>query len=221
MAGELLVILPVRGRPASLTRFTGAFAATARCADLLVVMDAGDRSYDGIEPGVSVRVQPRRPTGPKVNAAAMDHLDYRALMFMGDDNLCVTPGWDEIMLAALDEMGGTGICYPDDLSEHADLPCSAMLSRDIVLALGWMCEPSLAHFFMDNIWRDIGRGAGCLRRCGGAVIEHRHPNYGKAPRDELYLSAMHLYWRHDKAAYAIWQAERMEQDIATVRALRA
>lgn len=218
---DLLVIVPVRGRPASLARFTEAFRATARTADLLVVFDVDDRSYDGAETDALVRVLPRRPTGPKVNAAAADHLDYRALMFMGDDNVCVTPGWDDIMLTALGGMGGTGILWPDDLSEHADLPCSAMISCDIVSALGWMCLPGAAHFFVDNVWADLGRGAGCLMRCGGAVIEHRHPNYGKAPRDQLYQDAMRLYWRHDKAAYAAWKTGQMQADIETVRALRA
>jgi hypothetical protein len=220
--GELLVILPVRGRPASLPRFTEAFGATARTADLLVVMDADDRSYDGLDVDASVRVAPRKPTGPKVNAAAADHAPgYRAVMFAGDDNVCVTPGWDEILLAALDGMGGTGVVWADDLSGHRDLPCSAMLSSDIVLALGWMCLPGTAHFFVDNAWRDLGAGAGCLKRCDDAVIEHRHPDYGKAPRDELYVTARHLYWRHDKAAYAMWKTERMCHDVATVRALRA
>ena len=184
-------------------------------------MDHDDRSYDLGEVDASVRVQRRMPTAAKVNAAAADHLDYRALMFMGDDNVCVTPGWDDILLTALDGMGGTGICYPNDLSEHTDLPCSALLSSDIIAALGWMCLPQVAHFFVDNAWRDLGEGAGRLARCDTAVIEHLHPIWGKAPSDELYEDAMRRYWRHDKAAYAAWKTERMCQDVATVGALLA
>lgn len=220
MPADLLVVLPTRSRPANVARCAEAFRATAKNADMLVITDHDDRSYDGLDFGVSRRTQPRKPTAAKVNAAVMDHLGYRAIMFMGDDNVCVTPGWDEIMLAALDDMGGTGICYPNDLSGHAELPCSAMLSSNIVRALGWMCLPAVAHFFCDNAWQQIGLGTGSLRRCEDAVIDHLHPIWGKAPADALYSDTMRLYWRHDKAAYAMWQREQMAADVAKVAALR-
>lgn len=219
---DLLVIVPVRGRPANAVRLSEAFAATAKTADLLLVTDDDDRSYDGLDLAITPLwlPLPRQPTGPKVNAAAVPYAKrYRALMFMGDDNVPVTPGWDEQMLAVLDAMG-TGICYPNDLSPHADLPCSAMVSAGIVTALGWMCEPSLSHFFVDNVWGELGRQPGCLHRCDDVIIDHRHPIWGKAPPDQLYTDAMRLYWAHDEAAYAAWRAQRMAADVATVAALR-
>lgn len=224
---DLLVILPVRRRPHNLPRFLGAFRRTAKTADLLIVMDSDDRSYDGKltrlgvggEGRIHAVVQERMMTSPKVNRVALQHTGaYRALMFMGDDNVPRTPGWDLLMLQALDEMGGTGILYARDLARD-DLPCSALISAGIVAALGWMALPAVSHFFMDNAWRDLGTRAGCLRYLPDVVIEHLHPAWGKAPTDALYDGARREYWDADEKAYATWRERQMEADVAKVRGL--
>jgi hypothetical protein len=219
---DLLVLLPVRGRPANLARFREAFAATAtRGTDLLVIMDADDDSYNGqLGPGsdVTAMICDRMPTGPKVNAAAAKHAgSYSALMFMGDDNVPVTPGWDALLLEAC---AHSGMAFANDLSGHAGLlPCSAMMTSDIVQALGWMALPSVSHFFMDNVWLELGQRAGCLTYLPGVVIDHRHPVWGKAASDELYDTARPLYWEHDEAAFSAWKAGQMAADVETVKGL--
>jgi len=221
MTGGLLVIVPVRGRPASAPRFAEAFGATAREADLLMVLDDDDGSYDGMFPGLGVRAvtYPRMPTAPKINRAAAGHgAGYGAVMFMGDDNLPRTPGWDQAMMAALAEMGGTGIVYCNDLLRN-DLPCSALISADIIAALGWMALPVVSHFYIDNAWADLGGGVGRLKYLPGVVIEHLHPCAAKAPYDGLYSEARELYWDADEKAYHAWREHRMEADVAVVAAL--
>ena len=221
MTGGLLVIVPVRGRPASAPRFAEAFGATAREADLLMVLDDDDGSYDGMLPGLGVRAvtYPRMPTAPKINRAAADHgAGYGAVMFMGDDNMPRTPGWDQVMMAALEGHGGTGIVYANDLLRN-DLPCSALISADIIAALGWMALPVVSHFYIDNAWADLASSTGCLTYLPGVIIEHLHPCAGKAPYEGLYSEARELYWDADEAAYHQWRAQQMEADVAKVRAL--
>ena len=149
---DLLVILPVRGRPDSARRFMKAFRETATAAtDVALITDEDDTSSSGLSAELDVMGMTlvRVPTAQKINKAAEACAgSYEALMFMGDDNVPLTPGWDGFLLDAL---GGCGMAFANDLSPHAGLlPCSVMMSSAIVRALGWMALPGCSHFFIDN-----------------------------------------------------------------------
>jgi hypothetical protein len=164
---------------------------------------------------------PRRTlTGWTNSIAATYAADCRALASFGDDHVPRTEGWDTGMLAALDDMGGTGIAYPDD-RRRSDIPEAAVISSDIVAALGWMCEPSLRHFYVDNVWADLGRGADCLAYVPGVVVEHVHylTRPDLASRDATYAEA-EARGEQDRQAYTIWRETRMEDDVETVHAAR-
>lgn len=144
---------------------------------------------------------------------------YRALASFGDDHLCRTPGWDALLLAAIDDMGGTGIAYGDDLIMGADLPTAPVVSSDIVGALGWMLEPSLAHMCVDMVLHTIGSRAGCLAYVPGVVTEHMHWGRSKSRFDAVYAAAEAVK-EADRERYAVWLRDRMAGDVAAVRALR-
>ena len=153
--------------------------------------------------------------------AAVWHSHYRALASLSDDHVLRTPGWDKILLDAIDAMDGTGIAYGDDQIMRERLPTAVVISSNIAAALGWMCEPSLAHFCVDNVWKDLGQGAGCLAYVPEVVIEHLHWINGRAPMDATYEEGgIYSPDCADARAYAQWRAERMETDVSTVRALR-
>jgi len=135
---------------------------------------------------------------------------------MGDDMVPVTDGWDEKLIDANEQIGG-GITYPDD-RRRKDIPELFILDRRITDALGWMCQPSLGHWFVDSVWRDIGQALGRLVYCGYVTVEHRHPNVpgsGAAP-DATYSQAAEGF-AGDLAAYQKWRLKQMRADIETVR----
>jgi hypothetical protein len=74
-------------------------------------------------------------------------------------------------MRAIAETGGTGLSYPWD-GIREDIPEAVVLSGDTVQALGWFCLPGLSHWFVDNVWADLGRGAGCLRHLHAIKVEH-------------------------------------------------
>jgi hypothetical protein len=154
--------------------------------------------------------------------AAVNAGEYRAFASLGDDHVPRTQGWDGLLLDALCDLNdsGTGIAYGDDLHQGQRLPTAPVVSADIVEALGWMCEPSLAHMYVDNVWRDLGRGAGCLAYVPGVVVEHCHPDAGKASPDGTYAESRSAETA-DREAYGRWQRERMADDAAAVKALLA
>ena len=192
---------------------------------MLVITDADDTSYDGVTwpPGVRACVQERLPVLPKVNRQAMNAVArHKALFFVGDDCVFRTLGWDEIMLRELDAMGGTGILYPDD-KRRTDIPEHYFVSADIIGALGWFSwpDPAMNMYYIDNIWADIGRRAGCLKLVPEAVIEHRHYSVCEdVPYDEIYQSG-EAWGPGDAQAYQAWRRDRMTADVTTVKALLA
>jgi hypothetical protein len=227
---DLLVIVPSRGRPERLRAMIEACLSLSEAdTDIAVGIDDDDPATEAYEaflrafpPGyVFYTKAGRRTLGAWTNRIAAANIDqYRAFASLGDDHLPRTPGWDGLLLEAIDKLNdtGSGIAYGDDLHQGAALPTAPVISSDIVEALGWMCEPSLAHMYLDNAWRDLGRAADCLAYVPGVVIEHLHPDAGKAVTDGTY-AASRTGEEADRQAYERWRAERMAADVAKVCAV--
>jgi hypothetical protein len=228
MPRDLLVIVPSRGRPGNVARLIRAIARTATAqTDLIFGFDDDDPSLRqniavttawSDQMPVGVETGPRKSLGGWTNQIALTAAgDYRALASFGDDHVPQTCGWDKLLLAAIDGMGGVGIAYPDD-GIRDDVGEAWVMSSAIVRALGWMCEPSLQHWWVDEVITVIGREAGCLTYLPDVMVRHNHPAAGRGQFDATYWEAFEGVSR-DKKAYETWRAQRMAADIATVRAL--
>lgn len=228
---DLLVIVPSRGRPAAVRELRQAMKATARAqTDLLVAFDDDDPCAGAYEkqrraargnPRVLWAHGPRAGLAEWTNRLAAVHAgSYRALASLGDDHRPRTVGWDEKLLAALDDTGGTGVAYGDDLLMGERLPTAAVVSSDIVAALGWMCEPSLRHYCVDNVWHVLGASAGCLHYLPDVVIEHLHPLRTGRPPDATYRAAgAHMGADHEAFQWWLATKARAGADIAVVKGL--
>lgn len=197
----------------------------AGAGELLFIFDdddpvLSDQVLAAKECGWRYEVQERLITVPKVNLAAARHVDdYPVLMFLGDDHVPATAGWDGDIVTAIGSLGGTGYAYPWGLG-RTDTPEVCAITADVIKALGWFGLPSLQHFYVDNVWADIGNGAGCLAFLPGTILEHMHWTFGKGPRDHINDLAISCTAR-DEQAYNEWRATQMAADVATVRSLRA
>jgi hypothetical protein len=220
---DLLVIVPSRGRPANVERLVRACAMTCR-ADTLVYFgfDADDSDVDDnvrASDGALYDTGPRDTLTGWTNKIAREHgCDMPYLASIGDDMVPATDGWDEQLLAVLEE-NGPGFAYPNDL-RRTDIPEAVVISRPIVDALGWMSPPFVTHWYQDNVWADLGRAAGCLHYLPGVIVDHRHPNVTGEPADATYYDAARKF-AADLAAYQRWRLKGMAADVARVRAARA
>ena len=213
----LAVIVPSMNRPAQLARLAGSFRDTVAGidgTDLVVVLDQPYRHLytESIPWWVHVYAHPAaeaQPTTVKVNWAARKLMDgYRYLMFCGDDHTCGTPGWNNILLGAVEAMGGTGIVYPKT-ERLPDLPEVWVESSDLVRALGWLALPVVRHYFIDNGAKDIGQAIGRYAYVPEAVLPHHHWSMPagmepRAERDECYDRAV-SWFPADKLAYWLWR----------------
>lgn len=227
---DLLIITPSRGRPASVRRLAEAVLETCTAqTDLIFAFDSDDPVLSEAVAEADVLTAAgrggwlkgeRRTMGAWTNRVALDPPgEYRALASLGDDHVPRTHGWDAMLLDSIESLGGSGIAYGDDLLQQS-LPTAAVVTADIVDALGWMCLPTAGHFCVDNTWLDLGEGAGCLAHRLDVIIEHCHPLAGKAEQDATYADAGGFSTSHpDWLAYQEWRETRMAADVATVKGL--
>ena len=228
---DLVVVVPSRGRPASVRGLAEVFRQTCTAGTLIcLAIDADDPCREqyhaaaGEFPGVFSGVVEQPAGGTMVTAlnlaAGTVAPTHFAVGFMGDDHCPRTHGWDSAYLVALRDLG-TGIVYGDDLIQRERLPTQCAMTAGIVLALGWMAPPTLRHLAVDDWWLALGRAAGCIRYLPEVVVEHRHPVAGTAVVDEGYLRVNDpQMYRHDLAEFRRLAAGELLVAAAKVNRLR-
>jgi hypothetical protein len=138
---------------------------------------------------IIVEIGSRSKIGPIINVQANKYKNvYKYLGFIGDDHRFRTPNWDQTMISGIEEHGGIGICYGDDLLQGVRLATQWFMSSNIVDAFGYMIPTSLIHMYLDNSVMVMGNGLGSLLYFSNVVIEHMHYSRGKSEKDEIYTS---------------------------------
>jgi hypothetical protein len=213
---DLAILTPTRGRPVEFARMVAAVNATA-VGDVAIyaARDYDDQTdylpeLDRATPNVLTMIGDRRSLSGWTNLMAKTAIidgQARYLASFGDDHVPRTPGWDLKLIAAIKDMGGTGIAYGNDLLQGQALPTAWVMSVDIVQALGWMMLPACEHLFVDNAILAIGRTAGCIAYRPDVVIEHLHPAAGKAQFDDSYrASNSAARMSADQRAFEQWKS---------------
>lgn len=223
---DLLVITPTRGRLASVTRLADALKRTCTADTSLVLgMDLDDDSYAGADlpaifgSGTGIEIGQRKSCAAWSNLLAERYgKGFRYLASLGDDHLPETPGWDSLLIRTIERAGGTGIAYGNDLLQGWKLPTAPLMSADIVHALGWMFLPASSRLYCDNVWRDLGLGAGCLYYEEQVIVRHLHWTSGLSAKDQTAIDAEPA-WAKDEAAYYDWVRDGRDADVAKVREL--
>ena len=228
---QMAVFVPSRGRPENLARLMDAVTRTAKGETHVY----GGVDFDDPRKADYYRLAERQNeagTGHKIWfgdgrqnlvqwtnwLAEAEKGRHRFLASLGDDMVPRTPGWDVKLMGAIDEdFGGAGISYPWD-GVRDDIPEAYVVSANLVDALGWMMLPTLKHWWNDNVWADLGHGAGCIRQLRGVVIEHLNVGMGKAEVDQTALEAGKGI-PEDQAAYNAWFSSGRLADVERVRAL--
>lgn len=208
---QMVVIVPSRERPHNVARLVKAWIETGAEAHLQIGVD-DDENVDAycealVDLGQGgVTVLPRTGMTGTLNEIAVEVADhYRYVGFMGDDHLPRTMHWDSRIMTRLSE-GPCRIVYGNDLMQGPLLPTAVFMDSRIIRALGYMAPPALRHLFLDNTWRDWGNALGTLTYLPDVIIEHMHPQAGKAENDEGYgrVNAADI-WDHDEKAYEAYK----------------
>lgn len=228
---ELAVITPTRERPRQFAELVRAIGTTAHGAvTVLAGVDDDDPSdyeseLDRADAGVRVVILrgPRKSLSAWTNelaAVALEAEKPRFLASLGDDHRPRTHGWDRKLIEAIEDLGGNGFAYGNDLFQGPAVPTAWVESADVVRALGWMMLPACEHMYVDNAVYALGTASGRITYRPDVVIEHLHPLAGKADWDASYRdSNSKERYAADKIGYLTWQAEQLATDAAKVAVL--
>jgi hypothetical protein len=215
----LWVLMPSRGRPKQVARAVRMYALT--CTADTRLHFAFDEDDPDLELNIAAAQGHPYETGKRdglagwTNKLAELHPDATEYGSFGDDHVPGTHGWDSLLLAAIP--GGCGFAYPNDM-RRVDIPEAVVVSGPIVRALGWFALPDVKHWCIDNVWGDLGRGAGRITFCREVIVRHMHPGATprETPNDQTYADAA-WDWDADMQAYQKWRLHRMRTDIQTVK----
>ncbi|MDQ2648765.1 MAG: hypothetical protein M3Z03_04345 [Actinomycetota bacterium] len=155
--------------------------------------------------GASVLLNP----SPRTTFAVKVNHGYRStiepwILVVGDD-VRFTPGWFDAALVAAGEQ--YHLVGTNDLSglDRRVLAVHPLVRRSWVDEHGasWDGPGTLAHegyrhCFVDNEWTAVAHQAGVLTFAADAVIEHLHPEFGKAAVDEVYARGRRSYERDER-----------------------
>jgi hypothetical protein len=217
---SLGLLVPTRNRAFNARRLATAFeeTVTGLHTKLIFVVDHDDpckQEYlDTLPEWVTVCIVPEdgpKRMGPVLNfAASWACHEYSHLGFMGDDHLPRTLGWDDTILNIMGD--SPGVAYGDDLHQGGKLATACVITSKIVRTLGYMSPPPLEHLYIDNFWMTLGSTTN-LWYVPDVIIEHLHPDAGKAQRDTGYdRDSGFQQMSADQARWASWYASSWPAD---------
>jgi len=192
---DLVVLVPVLGRPAHVAPLLESFAEGGSGGRLLFVADASDtEEREALEAaGAEVLVVDDLVTWPrKINAG------YRATtepwMLLGADDIRFLPGWWEATETA--RMADFGVIGTNDLGnprvmagEHAT---HALVSRRYADLYGTIDGPGAVvceeydHWCVDDELVLTAKARGLWSPCLEAVVRHDHPYWKRGEWDDIY-----------------------------------
>jgi hypothetical protein len=211
---DMLVIIPSRNRPDSVSEITKSLIENSVDIDICFGLDDDDISEYEYIPGVIYERNPRVLMNGTNNLLANKYAGmYKFICFLGDDVRPRTFGWDKILSAPL--IDHPGISYANDLIQKEFLPTHVVMSSEIIKTLGFMAPPILKHLFMDNFWLDLGKATNSIHYFEDVILEHLHPLLEKSTVDKVYLDSWGLF-ENDKSAYEEYKQTEFLQDVEKV-----
>lgn len=216
----ILIILPSKGRPKKIEGFYETWKKTTEgFSDLLVCLDDDDPSlkeYKKIK-GVKFDIDQGKSFCYACNRAFKKFPNYKYYYLVSDDHRLRTK-WEKTFIDKIENEGGMGVCYADDMVWREKLGSAAFVSGNIFRALGYVTPPGMIHMFSDVFWKELGVQLKKLFYFPDILIEHLHFTVGKSPVDSIYLSVDNkIVYSHDKKIFNEWKKNEMKKAIEKIK----
>jgi len=219
-----LWLLPTLGRiETGLKRFLEACVRTDVTTACLILVDKEDYeanhdAYHGLRRPAhwQFKITNGRSVSEKLSEAIDVSRETQWLGYLQNDLVPETPGWDRRVIEALN--GWNVVSTNDGNKAPKRMNGATAWSMDLVRAVGYLTVPSCIHFYLDDMWEEIGRHAGCWRVLMDVMVRHRHSTVLPHEADEVTQLA-NSRWDNDEKAWQKWRAEELGSAIERVQAL--
>lgn len=190
---RLVILVPVLGRPHRVKPLLDSIAATTTARTLFICDPDDTDEIAAIDAAGGERIIHAGGYAAKINAGVRHTTE--PLLFLAADDLHFHPGWLE---AAEQKLAGpVGLVGTQDLcnrrtieGEHAThfLMARWYAERPTIDGQpGPLCE-EYPHEFVDDELVATAKHRGAWAFADGSIVEHLHPDVGKAPIDALYAA---------------------------------
>ncbi len=196
---ELVIIVPMLGRPHHVAPLLESIYANTPDPRVLFVVSPDDYAVHAeidraqVE-RITVAYSPIGDYARKINTA-YEHT-REPLMFLAASDLLFRPGWYQAATAHLDER--IGVVGTNDLGSQRVIDgqhsTHSLVTRDYVDQWGTidqqrkvLCE-LYWHEYVDDEFIETAKFRGAFAAATDSIVEHLHPNWGKAETDPLYAA---------------------------------
>lgn len=205
---EVAVIVPVLGRPQNAAPFMRSLRASTGLANVLAVCSSGLDADAWRAAGATAMMTDRVSFAQKVNDAYRNVI-WQPWVFLVGDDVRFHPGWlDHAQQTARDT--GAQVVGTNDLGNPrvlaGDHATHMMIARDYIDTVGasWdgpgvVCH-EYRHNFVDDEIVTAAKTRGVWAPSLASVVEHLHPQWGKAEMDDTYRKGQFRYEK-DRAEF--------------------
>lgn len=192
MSDQLAVLIPVLGRPHRVQVVAESVRAATPDADILFICDPDDTATkDAVALAGARMISPGGSYAHKINHGV--RATDTPLLFLGADDLDFHPGWFEIASSHIDALvqvvGVNDLCSRRvQAGQHAT---HFLMTREYALRptidgeTGPLSE-AYDHSFVDDELVATARYRQAIKFATDAIVEHLHPDAGKADWDPTY-----------------------------------
>lgn len=220
-----LWLLPTRGRASGkLPRFLDAAKATGLSTPGAILVDRDDyaenhEAYDQLDlprGWIVAVVKGGKGAAAATREGVADLCDGLAWVgWLSDDLIPRTQGWD---VKAIEALNGMNFVSTNDGKFAPNKANGATVwSGDLIRAAGYLYLPDLDHFYVDNVWEEIGRATGCWTVLMDVLVEHAHASW--TGEHDAITDRTLATWDADERTFARWQAEEKVPTVERVLGL--
>jgi len=223
MINKTLIICPTKDRVNLCRRMMfSVYATKSASTDIIFIVSDKDKMTDNYSDlfeqyNTRYHIFPFDNITEIFNNTLLLYPGYKYYHLTNDDFFYQTQNWDQIFIDKIEQKGGSGIAYGNDLLTGQDMPTAPFISSDIVRMLGWLQMPKLKFLYGDAVWKVIGSKLNKLYYCKDVIIRHDHPFFKNGQHDDTskITNSKEMY-EHDHSAFKDWIQNDYLNDIKKI-----
>jgi len=225
---KLLIICPSRIRPDRILTMLKSFDETkSEGTDIIIYLSDCDPRLEEYKIALKDRnyeIGKRLPISGVYNHCVRKNPNYKYYGEVCDDHVYRTKGWDRILIDEIENNGGWGMAWGwgQIHPKEVRLPQAAIMSGNLVKALGFFSTPIITSAYNDRFAIDLCDALKCGFYRPDVIIEHQHVLNDKAKMDDNYrwvLSQETL--ETGRKQYELWRSTEMNNDIERVKSAKS